>query len=175
MERYLSQSSKSSGKRPAQDQGNNKDKKGKGMTLRAPVAHAVRTSEKNPGLVTKIPLAAYELASPVTRSLMRNVVREDLAVLSDRDARAKARAQARAHAAPRAGSPRFPMGPAQQAGTSAQHGQTGKVNARGQPIPPRSPVSKPSRDRDGSAGCSFLVSPLSYGRTERATRAARRQ
>ena len=135
-----------------------------GRTLRTPRAHVSRTNEKNPGIVTKVPARVYEAASPGSQEAMRTLIQKDVDELAD-----KAHAKAGKSKASKSSSGRpvkESKGGSSAAGTS-ESTPNPKVNSKGQPVPPPSPEDLLTDDRTGEAGSSFLLSPVSYGRTKR--------
>ena len=146
-----------------------------GKTARAPQAHAARTNEKEPTIVTKIPIALYRKASPNTRSRLRDMIQEDVNTLADeaeREFEERAREQQHAYAeeARAEGLPPFAASSAASSSNSAASPRPRKKTKRGNDVPMPSPEDLLTGERDGSEHAKVLLSPLSYGRTERAQR-----
>ena len=140
--------------------GKGKAKEKVGRTFRAPRAHATRTSEKNPGVLTKLPAELYYASSPGGRATMRAHNAQELVDLAEEDAREERKEHVHL---PRE-EPRGVGSPEQGAG-----GPSGvRYNKRGRNVPDASPEGLLTADRDGSERAKILVSPVSYGRTRRA-------
>ena len=136
-----------------------------GKTYRKASGHAAKTNEINGGIVTKVPIARYEEADSPEQAGIRKLLQQDLDALSAA-AEKKSTSKRKLDAKDRGGSSadnQVNLGGSSSATTNAQ--TTPRFNSKGKPMPEASPEDLLTGDRDGTERKSFLVSPLSYGRT----------
>ena len=168
MDKYLTGAK---GKAPMREAQKGSRSESAGRTFRAPHAHVTRTNEKNPGIVTKVPVDKYNDASPNSKDGMLNIIDKDVQALRAANEKNDGKRKV-------ADSGEIGIGAvelkkeAPARGESSKASITPKYNRRGNRIPDASPENLLTGDRTGDEHAKVLVSPESYGRTERALRQA---
>ena len=142
-----------SGEAAGQQQDKAHTQPAEGRTYRAARAHPARTSEKNPGVVTKVPRFMYEHASPGTRAAMRSVIASDLVQLEEDELKSRRHGKEKCR-------PSEPVGPSEEephAGGEAtakreskQAASTPKFTRRGNKVPEASPEGLLTSERTGT-------------------------
>lgn len=117
--------------------------------------HVTRTTATNPGIVTNISAAVYDSGNSPTRAGLRSILRQDIEALS-----AEAKRNGKRKAAADEESNLAGVNPIASPGADG-HVSVRRSSARTAPHS----EGRLTGDRDGRAGSSILVSPLSYGRT----------
>lgn len=131
-----------------------------GRTYRAPRAHIAKVTAKNPGMLTNVPMRAYEETTSDERATLRAMWQAEVKELEKRSEERKKKGKRRCeHSA----SEEAVSQPAARAGSEVSSGI--EFNRRGQRVPEDSPEDVLTGDRDGSEHAKVLVSPISYGRT----------
>jgi hypothetical protein len=157
--------SKQAGKAVAKE-----DVQDEGRAYRAPRPHVTRTTEKNPGLFTKIPTAVYERGSEHERATMRSIVKKEVEEMEKKSEERKAATSAkRAHEEVLGTNKKGKLRDEDKDAGAGSHSGV-LYNRRGQRVPEASPEGLLTGDRDGSEHAKVLVSPVSHGRTHRLRR-----
>ena len=136
-----------------------------GRAYRNPRPHVTRTTDKNPTMLTKVSVAAYEDAEPEDRAWVRARWMKEVQDLEKNSEERKKKAKRTCD---------------DMAGNVEQHvkdehedegsgaGSSGvRYNRRGNPVPEDDPKVL-TGDRDGTERAPLLVSPVSLGRTRAA-------
>ena len=140
-----------------------------GRTYRAPKPHAAATNEKNPAILTRVPIATYEAQHSAERAKIRKMLMEEVEELGEKSAKKRQLSKRSVH------SSSSQEGSGRLARNSIGKSSGRLLNAHGNPISTTSPLDLLTGERDGQDGKAILVSPISYGRTASAARALRRR
>lgn len=151
----------------AEDKREREGKQRAGKTVRNPRPHAVRTGEKNPGILPKLPARTYDAAAPEDQLDMLQEVKKEW---MDEHAQVEARLAKKARTEPSPSARGKQQGGVSPSGSHA--GVMHKVARRlHNPYIP-SPPDLLTGDRNGHNGKAILISPITLGRTRAASASA---
>jgi hypothetical protein len=145
------------------------DEARRGRAYRNPRPHVTRTTEKNPTMLTKVTVAAYEDAEPEDRAWVRARWMKEVQDLEKHSEERKTKAKRTCDdMAGDVASDVEQQVKDEHEDEGSGAGSSGvRYNRRGNPVPEDDPKVL-TGDRDGTERAPLLVSPVSLGRTRAA-------